>query len=297
MISPRLQDIIEKTRIVFRTQRGKDILVFLIFLGISAILWSVLTLNEEDQYDVRMPVRLTNVPDSVTVITTPPSASSGSLDYKVYRQRNHILLAETDIKALARAAFGGASILSVAPDTINLVFTMRRGVALPVNVDYKATSGPQSIISGRPTLSADTVLVYSTGRLPEHLNAISTEPIRLSDLGRSTTTRVRLIAPAHSRVIPDSVDVTFNVEPLIEPVNVPSDLKLITFPAQTEVLYMVPMSIYNTVDPRFRVQADYRSINLSSSSHRVKLRLRDVPASLHNVHLAADSVEYIIERR
>ena len=182
---------------------------------------------------------------------------------------------------------------------------MRRGVALPVNVDYKATSGPQSIISGRPTLSSDTVLVYSTGRLPEHLNAISTEPIRLSDLGRSTTTRVRLIAPAHSRVIPDSVDVTFNVEPLIsksrkvviEPVNVPSDLKLITFPAQTEVLYMVPMSIYNTVDPRFRVQADYRSINLSSSSHRVKLRLRDVPASLHNVHLAADSVEYIIERR
>lgn len=325
MISPRLQDIIEKTRIVFRTQRGKDILVFLIFLGISAILWSVLTLNEEDQYDVRMPVRLTNVPDSVTVITTPPSAISVSLrakgtqiikqsfgstppldiDFKVYRQRNHILLAETDIKALARAAFGGASILSVAPDTINLVFTMRRGVALPVNVDYKATSGPQSIISGRPTLSSDTVLVYSTGRLPEHLNAISTEPIRLSDLGRSTTTRVRLIAPAHSRVIPDSVDVTFNVEPLIsksrkvviETVNVPSDLKLITFPAQTEVLYMVPMSIYNTVDPRFRVQADYRSINLSSSSHRVKLRLRDVPASLHNVHLAADSVEYIIERR
>ncbi len=316
---------INKVKDVFRSQRGRDILVFLVFLVIATILWSILSLNEEDQYDVRMPVKLTHVPDTVTVISTPPSTVSVSLrakgtqilkqsfgrtpeleiDFRVFRSQNTILLRNADIKALARQAFGGASILVASPDSLNLAFTTRKGVALPIVIDYKATAGPQSTITSRPTLSVDTVLVYSTSRIPYSINAISTEPIRVTDLNQNTTIKARLIAPGRSRVIPDSVDVTFHVEPLIsktrkvviEPVNVPAGVKLITFPAQTEVLYMVPMSLYNNSDPHFRVLADYNTISPSSKSHLIKLKLRDVPSELQNVHLAADSAEYIIERR
>ncbi|MDE6238619.1 MAG: hypothetical protein K2M54_01365 [Muribaculaceae bacterium] len=282
-----------------------------------------MSLNEEDQFDVRMPVRLTHVPDSVTVISTPPSTISVSLrakgtqvlkqsmgnppsfdiDFRVYRNRNSILLGSTDVKAIARAAYGGAAILVASPDSINLAFTTRKGISMPIKIDYQVSAGPQSTIAGRPTLSVDTTLLYSTGRIPSNINSISTEPIRLTDLNRPTTTRVRLVAPSNSRVIPDSVDVTFNVEPLIsktrkvviEPVNVPAGVKLITFPAQTEVCYMVPMSLYTNSDPHFRVLADYSTI--SSRSNKIKLRLRDVPSELQNVHLTADSAEYIIERR
>lgn len=320
----KAREILIKCKDVFRSQRGRDILVFSIFLVISAILWSILTLNEEDQFDVRMPVKVINVPDSVTIITTPPSVISASLrakgtqvlkqslgktpsleiDFKTYRYRNTITLSGTDIKAIARSTFGGASVLTVSPDSINLKFTTRRGIPLPIVVDYKVTADPQSTIAGKPTLSTDTTLLYSIARNPYSLRAISTEPIRLNDLHRTTTTRVRLIAPQNARVIPDSIDITFNVEPLIskirkviiEPINVPSGIKLITFPAQTEVLYMVPMSIYNESDPHFRVLADYNTISHNSKSHKIKLRLRDVPSNLQNVHLASDSVEYIIEK-
>lgn len=320
-----IREIIKKGKDIFRSQRGRDILVFCVFLIISTILWSILSLNEEDQFDLRMPVRITNVPDSVTVITTPPSVINVSLrakgtqvlkqsllgktppldiDFKIYRYRNSILLGAADVKALARATFGGANILAVSPDSLNLKFTTRKGVAIPIVIDYKATADARSTIAGRPTLSVDTTLVYSTSRIPYNLNAISTEPIRLSDLSRSTTIKARLIAPKNCRVIPDSVDVTFNVEPMIsktrkiviEPVNVPHGIKLITFPAQIEVLYMVPMSLYNDSDPHFRVLADYNSISASSKTHKIKLRLRDVPSNLQNVHLSSDSVEYIIEK-
>lgn len=316
--------IIKKAKDVYHSQRGRNILVFCVFLVISTILWCILSLNEEDQFDVRMPVKLIHVPDSVTVISTPPDAISVSLrakgtqilkqsmgntpsfdiDFRVYRHRNSILLGKADVTAIARAAYGsGASILVTSPDSINLAFTTRKGVAMPIKIDYHITAGPQSTIAGRPTLSVDTTLIYSTGRIPSNINSISTEPIRLTDLNGPTTTRVRLIAPSNSRVIPDSVDVTFNVEPLIsktrkvviEPINVPSGVKLITFPAQTEVCYMVPMSLYNNSDPHFRVFADYNSI--SSRSNKINLRLRDVPSELQNVHLSADSVEYIIERK
>lgn len=320
----KIRPYIDKFKDVFRSQRGRDILVFFVFLLISAVLWYVLTLNGENQYDVRMPVKLTHVPDSVTVISAPPSAVSISMrakgtqmfkeffgrtpeleiDFRVYRNRNSILLRDADIKALARQAFGGATILVASPDSLNLRFTTRRGVPLPVITDYKASAGPQSSISARPTLSTDTVRVYSVSRLPYSITSVKTEPIRVTDLRATTTMRVRLIEPPNTRVIPDSVDVTFHVEPLIsksrkvviEPVNVPKGVKLITFPAQTEVLYMVPMSLYTNSDPHFRVLADYNSISPSSDNHHIRLRLRDVPSELQNVHLAVDSAEYIIER-
>ncbi len=315
-------ELLKRIKDVIRSQRGRNILVFGIFLVISAILWSVLTLNEEEQYDLRMPVVLTNVPDTVTVIGTPPEYVSVSLrtkgttivkqtlgrvpelkiDFRVYRSRKGIILGDADLKALARSPFGGANILVVSPDSINLPYTTRPGQPYPVVVDYKATAGPRTVLTGRPKVSVDSVKVFSNRRLPDNLTAIATEPIRLTGLEHTTTTRVRLVAPRNSRVIPDSVDVTIDVEPLIaktrsvpiETVNVPKDVRVITFPHEIEVNYMVPMSIYNNTHPDFRVLADYNSI--SRTSHKIRLRLRDVPDNLTNVRLSLDSVEYIIER-
>ena len=84
---------------------------------------------------------------------------------------------------------------------------------------------------------------------------------------------------------------------VIEPINVPEGTKLITFPAQIDVLYMVPMSAYVGSDPHFRIVADYRRINHLNPSKMMKLTLRDVPSNLQNVHLSVDSAEYIIEHR
>ena len=44
----------------------------MVFVAIAAALWCVMTLNEESTYDLRVPVRLTHVPDSVTVISDIP---------------------------------------------------------------------------------------------------------------------------------------------------------------------------------------------------------------------------------
>ncbi len=177
---------------------------------------------------------------------------------------------------------------------------------MPVVADYKVTAASQASLNGRPKLSTDTAKVYVVPgqRIPDNFESVVTEPIRLSKLDKTTTRRVRLIGPSGARIIPDSVDITFDVEPLImknrkiviEPINVPADIKLITFPAQIDVYYMVPMSAYTTSDPHFRVVADYRRINLLGGSKKVKLRLSDVPDNLQNVRLSADSAEYIIER-
>lgn len=320
-----VKELMHRVAEALKSRRGRDVLMFLLFLVISLLLWGVLKLNDEEQIDVRLPVRITNVPDSVTLISGVPEAllvnvkaqgtqglkmnigrpPTVNIDFRAHRIGRTVYLNSTELKTEVRNATGGSQVSAVYPDSISIPFTTHRGFKLPVALDSRVTASPRSAMVGRPRLSADSVRVYlASGILPDSVRAIATEPVALHDLDGPVTQRVRLRAPAGSRVVPDSIDVTFEVEPLIikqrrvviEPVNVPADIKLITFPAQIDVKYMVPMSAYTHSDPHFRVVADYEAIDRNSRSPRMRLRLLEVPSNLQNVQLSTDSAEYIIER-
>ena len=322
MASPR--SFVRYCLIALRSPRGRDTMMFLLFVVISCILWAVLSLNDEKQYDLRLPMRITNVPDSVTLISPGPEALSVSLrakgtqlmkmtvgrmptvnvDFRAFRSDGTVHLSATDLKGLVRNATGGSQVSMVYPDSLSLPYTTHKGKRVPVRLDYKVTAGPQSALTGRPRLSADSVLLYTAGSAPDRADAVSTEPIHLLGIDKNTTLRVKLMAPRGTRLIPDSIDVTFEVEPLIfksrkvviEPINVPEGTKLITFPAQIDVFFMVPVSGYRQSDNHFRVVADYRTIRQGTGSRNVKLSLINVPSNFQNAHLSADSAEYIIER-
>ena len=322
MASPR--SFVRYCLIALRSPRGRDTMMFLLFVVISCILWAVLSLNDEKQYDLRLPMRITNVPDSVTLISPGPEALSVSLrakgtqlmkmtvgrmptvnvDFRAFRSDGTVHLSATDLKGLVRNATGGSQVSMVYPDSLSLPYTTHKGIRVPVRLDYKVTAGPQSALTGRPRLSADSVLLDTAGSSPDRADAVSTEPIHLLGIDKNTTLRVKLMAPRGTRLIPDSIDVTFEVEPLIfksrkvviEPINVPEGTKLITFPAQIDVFFMVPVSGYRQSDNHFRVVADYRTIRQGTGSRNVKLSLINVPSNFQNAHLSADSAEYIIER-
>lgn len=319
-----IKDILSEIRAGVRSRTGHNIIVFTIFLIIAAILWFVTALNDEGQADVRMRLNITHIPDSVTIISQPPHAINVSLrtrgtqllklnlghvpqldvDFRQYSSGNTLRLTDPDIKALARQALDQATITFVSPDSLHLVFTNQPPTILPVNPDYTATPGPQASIIGTPQLSSDSVRVYTIGRLPASVHAITTEPIRLSSINETVTRHVRLIPPAGARLIPDSIDVTFQVEPLIlktrkvsiEAVNVPHGQKLITFPAQIEVIYMISLSDYKSSEPHLRVIADYNTIDTTRANPMLRLRIAEASEFLQNVHLATDSAEYIIEK-
>lgn len=308
------------------SRRGHDFLVFLAFLCASTVLWFVMTLNDEVQCDVRLPFQLSNVPDSVTLINEPPATVAISMraqgsqrlklaftnpptvtaDFRLYRSRNSVKLSNTDMKALARTALGGASVLLVSPDSLTVNYTTSAGILLPVAVDYSVTTGPKSVLVGTPQLSVDSVRVFSCNRISSRVVNVSTQPINLSGINEVTKQRVALMAPAGTRVIPDSVDVTFKVEPLIlktrkvaiETMNVPAGMRLITFPATVNVRYLISQSDYvnENYEAKMRVIADFALIDHTGATRNMRLRLRDVSPGLHSVQLESDSVEFIIEK-
>ena len=300
----RLKELLRRAGEAIRSPRGRDVLMFMLFLFISAVLWGVLALNEEEQYDLRMPVRITHVPDSVTLLSKGPDALTVNLrargtqllkmslgdtpgvniDFRVYRSGEYMHLSNAELKALARNASGGSQVSVLYPDSISIPFTTHPGFKLPVRANVQATPGPRASLSGRPRVAPDSVKLYALGgHLPSGVDYINTEALSLEAVEGQQTRRLRLLPPPGTRAIPDSVDVTIEAEPLImkrrrvviEPVNVPANIKLITFPAQIEVMYMVPMSAYTNSDPHFRVIADYRRISRKRS--KIRLRLTDVP--------------------
>lgn len=307
---------------VLRSRRGRNVITFCVFLVIATFLWWVIALNEEGQTDVRMPVKLTHEPDSITIISGMPQAMSVSIrargsqllkfglgsapefniDFRLYRVGSYLRLSDTDLKGIARSALGGAQVVVVSPDSLNIAFTTQPPVLLPVYVDYTATPGPQVALAGKPIISPDTVKVFVTGHRSVDVKSVKTEPVQFNSINESVTRRVRVIPPANSRVIPDSVDVTVKVDPLIfktrtvqiESVNVPRGERLITFPTQVDVMYMIPVSLYLDTEPKIRVVADYNTI--SQRTGKVKIRVSEASDDLQNVHVATDSVEYIIER-
>ncbi len=312
----RLKELLRRAGEAIRSPRGRDVLMFMLFLFISAVLWGVLALNEEEQYDLRMPVRITHVPDSVTLLSKGPDALTVNLrargtqllkmslgDTPGVNIGEYMHLSNAELKALARNASGGSQVSVLYPDSISIPFTTHPGFKLPVRANVQATPGPRASLSGRPRVAPDSVKLYALGgHLPSGVDYINTEALSLEAVEGQQTRRLRLLPPPGTRAIPDSVDVTIEAEPLImkrrrvviEPVNVPANIKLITFPAQIEVMYMVPMSAYTNSDPHFRVIADYRRISRKRS--KIRLRLTDVPQNLQNVQLSADSAEYIIEQ-
>ena len=78
----------------------------------------------------------------------------------------------------------------------------------------------------------------------------------------------------------------------IEVVNVPENVRLVTFPSTAEVSYLLPMSTYNT-ESNVKLFVDFSSIN--RQTQKVKVQTSSIPGVLRNFSFKPDSVEYIIE--
>ena len=104
--------------------------MFMVFLAVSGILWTVLSLNEEEQSDIRMPLKITHVPDSVTMISLGPDALSVSLRAKGTQ--------------LMKMSFGGAP-------TVNVDFRAyaRKGLLQLNNADLRVVVDDRNEKIGR----------------------------------------------------------------------------------------------------------------------------------------------------
>lgn len=311
---------------VSRTRRGRNALLYLLFVAVAFVFWLVMSMDDEVQRDFDIPVELQDVPDSIVVINDLPPTLAVSVRAKgnllvpfLWRQHlpalklkfgqyarsksEMIYLNRYTMERCLREYFGdGVNISSCRPDTICLLYTDSPGRRLPIHIKVDLHANRQYVINGPVRADVDSVTVYAHGRLPRNLRSLDTETVMLSDLRDTTVCRVKVKVPAGVRAIPDEVTLTIPVEPLIvrkrhipvEILNVPSDKSVVMFPSKAEVSYLVPMSAYNE-DFHLVAYANYADIVPGRT--RLPLSLSLTSELISNISLQPDSVEYIIQAK
>lgn len=300
--------------------KTKDFLVFLVFVGIAALFWYIMALNDDTQKVYDVAIGIDDVPDSVTFITAPPARLqvtvrdrglnmlrrkvSGvpglELNFGEYADGGRFHISHGALQASLRRVFGStATISSVTPDSLSLVYTTYPGVRLPLELDYDVTVAPGMVL-GVPKMTVSAVDVYATAKT-DTLRKLYTERVVLRNIDRNTTVEVPVRQLPGKRVVPSTVGVTFVVEQLVKkesevPVeadNIPLGHDILFFPSRVRVSYYVPMSRYAESGVPVRVEASFNEA-FNTSSDKVGIHIVSEAPYVSNVELLQDSVEYTV---
>lgn len=310
-----------------RTSRSfRNVLLFFVFVCISALFWLMMALNDSIQDNIDVSVKIYNVPDSVTFIEEPPTnlhvtvRDKGTsllrtgvlrkptlqINFREYAYGGVFRYSASDLYSSLRSTFGSsAQITSVSIDSLRLNYTSNPGrkVALTVVSDVTAATG--FMICGKPKCSRAWVMLYSNSEAADTISRVYTERIVKRGLSASEDVNVKLVSPGKGiRIIPSVVKVSIPVETLVKKkstvpvkvVNVPANESLLIFPANVEVTYFVPLSRFNSDTGEIVVTADYNDM-VQRRGSRMPIHVGHHAGDVVNVTLLTDSVEYTIVRQ
>ncbi len=308
-----------------KSSRFRSMLTFAVFVGIAALFWVILTLNDSVQDGCIVNVKITNKPDTITFISDVPKTihvevkDKGSslmrsmwmktptmnLNFRELADDGQMICSRSDIMLALKETFGSsATILSSSLDSLRLIYTDRPGKSLPVVISVKSSAKAGYIVYGQPTANPPRVTAYGPREIIDTLTRVVTKSYVEQDLVESISFVSELKSIPGVRLIPGSVHVHVNVEPLVakEDIvtvvaeNVPHEENLLLFPSKVRVSYYVPMSEFSDDKRAVRVVVDYKDI-AEHRGERLPLRIEPVKGvAAVNPRLHSDSVEYTLVR-
>lgn len=302
----------------------KTVLNYLIFVFISFIFWAFLSLNNNIQHDIEIPIKINEIPDSSTIITSVPDHVNVNvkdkgisllkflvgktpvlnLKFKEYAlQEGVFFISNTELRRKIRGLFeNSTTIQGISIDNINIKYTNLPGKKVPIRLDLDIRPNIQYVIYGSIKQDADSAIIYSDRSTLAKIDEVYTYRVEERNL-KDTLLRTVSIAPMQDvKIEPERIQLTIPVEPLISkklniPIqvkNMPEGMNVITFPSVVEVSFLVPFSMYRKNLPMSAI-VDFNDIK-RTRSNKVNVKIEESPALYNNISLGQDSVEFIIEK-
>lgn len=321
----KIVQYIQTVKEFLSSSKGRDILLYLVFVAISFVFWMVLTLNKVTQESFRVSFNLSGVPDNVTIVSDYPKEffvtvkNNGyslfkyalgrdaeiTADFKDFDNgKGELLINNQEMADLFRSCFGAdATIVGSNPQNLSVKYTTLPGKRVPVVIKGEYAAHLQYVVNGRVGVIPDSVTIYSDAITLNATNVMETEKFVMKELTDTVLTTLALKKVKDVKIVPDSVRVIIPVEPLVGqkssiPVvitNLPENVRMVVFPSRVSVSYLLPISQYGNVIGKNEFEAVVDFNNITKGSDKLPVHLGKVPASLRNVRLELDSVEYIIE--
>lgn len=281
-------------------------------------------MSQNYETQMKVPVKLANVPDDIRVTTYPVKQITVSLSGKGTALRKsgrrgsrHVINISSDAFNMAqgRASLStsrlrdsivtllptSVSIKSISPDSLVYMYALQRSIMLPVEFEGTTESQDQFFLE-RIEFTPDSIQT-------KVMLSDSSDYRVIADGGTivlSSDTMVQDVAlkpVAGVLFSSDKVKMTViaqqytekSIEVPIIGVNFPDSLVLKSFPSKAGLTVWVKMSEYDKVTASdFQVVVDYNDISGSDAS-KARLRIYSQPANVRNVRLQTRTVDYLME--
>ena len=304
----------------------RKILTFAFFLLLSATFWFILVLRQTFEATIPIPVKYTNIPDSILLKNDLPSQinvgvsdrglelfrsfvfnKNDSIEINVlnYIQANNTLLKDEQLSQIIKDRFEKTTtLLRYNPSRISLDYSTLKSKKVPVIFDGEVATKSNYLLNGDISIQPDSVTAYSSEEILDGLTYAYTTADKFERLDKNTVYELPIRNQNKVRFNPQRVKVMIPVAEFAQKgvtvpitcLNQPLGTKVVFFPSSVTVSFAVALSNFNTISSSdFSIDLDYSELEQTTDAI-VKLRLTNSPNYIQNISIKPASVEFILER-
>lgn len=308
-------------------KNNKKLRVFLLFLFLSILFWSLIKLSKEYIAEVEFDLSYSDVPQHKLIQNEPDekvtltlrtvgfkllnygfkrrvldyslseiSRKSGSLYFSETRSNTNFLQAQLSAETV---------VLNVEPDTLYFDLGVKKSKKVDIlsEVVFQFKTGFNFV---KPfELSAKEVTISGPEKMIDTIDHIYTEPFEINNISESFEQNIKLISPNDVVVLsaPDII-VSGEVDKItdgsytipFEIINLPRNVIISTYPKEVKVVYQVALTDFNKIPENgFRVQCDYKQTEDNGLDYLIP-KIVDKPEIIHDVKIVPNKIEFLIKK-
>jgi hypothetical protein len=303
---------------------SKDIIVFIMFVGLVAVFWWGRSMSSLRDENIRIQINYSGVAERIAFTTPLPKY----FDIKVrdkgrelrqilgneltitinlsehLKAREGIVILTADMlrSQLQDVLPGTTTILEVLPQKIETKYVYQSEKKVPVVLRSRINYASEHFQTDEPELAMDSVSIFGSEQALKKVDRIYTDSLIVTDLTDTLTRAISLELPHNIRAAYNEVDVTcfaeqytdlsFNIP--IQVIGLPANEDIRLFPQETKVTVRVGFSNFTTVKKEnFSVTCLYPE----QVSDVLPLEVTTTNPNISNIRIYPSSIEYIIERK
>ena len=306
---------------------NKKLRVFLLFLLLSFMFWTLIKLSREYISEVEFGLTYTDVPQNKLIqneasekIKLTLKTSGFKLLRYGFKQKNlEYTLTEIDRKTgteyysetssninfLQAQLSAETVVLNAEPDTLFFDLGVRKSkeVAVISEVNYEFKTGFNFV---QPVeLDPKVVTISGPEKMIDTIEEVFTEAITLQDLATSFTQKVGVLAPNDAvELSEEEISVIGEVDKItdgsfsipFEVINLPRNYLISTYPKEVKVVFQVALKDFNKIpENSFRVQCDYKQSEDNNLDYLIP-QVVEKPEIIFDVKVIPNKIEFLIKK-
>ena len=325
-ITVLVQRTLRTVRNFLLSPKSREFLLFLFFLVVASFFWMLQKLNDTYEMELKMPLRVENVPQNVVMTLPPPEQvrvqvkdrGTVLINYVLGRSFYPITLNFSDMdndegyvrmeassyqKLIASQLMNTTQIVAVKPYAFDVVYTRGDAKKVPVVFQGQIDTEKQYYVSDMH-IRPDSTLVYAPHEILDTLAAVYTENIVYAHLADTVRRQEKLLPVTGAKFVPNEVELEVctdmytekRLEIPIQAVNFPPDKTLKTFPSKVTLTFQVGLARFKSVtEDDFLIAVTYDEL-LKCGSEKYRVKLKSMPDDVSYVRIDPSEVDFIIEQ-